>query len=64
MPAAMNKQNIAINPNNNLSNLDKAYITINYPPKGNTNQTRRTVEDALDVAGVDFRNKIDILASY
>ena len=31
MDAAMNKQNIEIKPKNVLSDIDKAFMTINYP---------------------------------
>ena len=31
MPAAMNEEGIEVKPNNVLSDIDKAYMIINYP---------------------------------
>lgn len=58
MPAAMNEQNIDVKPNNVLSDIDKAFMTINYPyptshpPADNI----WTVEHALDVAGAKLQS--------
>jgi hypothetical protein len=64
----MNEENRSISVNHHLSELDKAYITINYPypesDTSNTNTKRWTVERALDVAGVDDGQKTVILNSY
>ena len=65
MPAAMNKQNIEIKPNNVLSDIDKAFMTINYPyPSSHPPADVWTVEHALDVAGVDAETKDAILVQY
>jgi hypothetical protein len=65
MPAAMNKQGRRIDPNNELSDLDKAYITITYPPEpSGTNGANWTIEYALNVAGVDDADKRLILGIY
>ena len=66
MPAAMNEQNIEIKPNNILSDIDKAFMTINYPyPSSNPPADNIwTVEHALDVAGIDAETKAAILVQY
>jgi len=64
MPAAMNEQNKGIKPNNELSDLDKAFMTINYPPDDNANKMEWTIEQALDVVGVSDRKKNQIIESY
>jgi len=64
MPAAMNEQNEDIKPNIELSNQDKAFMTINYPPDDNTNKMEWTIEQALDVVGVGDREKNQIIESY
>jgi hypothetical protein len=64
MPAAMNKQNQHIKPNHNLSHLDKACITINYPPDKNSNEVVQTIDQALDVVGLGKMKKNHIVKSY
>ena len=59
MPAAMNKQNKHLKPNHGLSNLDRASITINYPP----DDGNEMVEQALDVIGVGI-TKNQFIKSY
>ncbi|KAH8099645.1 hypothetical protein BXZ70DRAFT_240399 [Cristinia sonorae] len=50
MPAEMNNQRIEVKPNYVLSDLDKAYMVINYPFQ--TKDTKWTLSYALQVAGV------------
>ncbi|KAF9525728.1 hypothetical protein CPB83DRAFT_885381 [Crepidotus variabilis] len=59
MPAAMNVQNIKIPPNNQLSEMDKAFMNINYPT-GDSDQ----FSTSLDVAGVPPSDKADIVKAY
>jgi hypothetical protein len=63
-PAAMNEQNKGIKPNNDLSDIDKAFMTINYPPDDNTNKMEWTIELALDVIGIGDRKKNQIIETY
>lgn len=53
-------------PNYNLSDLDKAFITINYPPDdpNGTNLFGWTVEDALGLIGFDEAKEHRILEGY
>jgi len=51
MPDTMNEEKIEIDPNNELSDTDKAYITINYP-REHPHENGWTIEHALEVAGV------------
>ncbi|KAJ7452613.1 hypothetical protein FB451DRAFT_1050784, partial [Mycena latifolia] len=54
MPAEMNDEGIAVPPNKKLSDIDKAYMVINYPrPKPHDGARQWTLEYALKVAGVD-----------
>jgi hypothetical protein len=64
MPAAMNKQNQSIKPNHDLSDLDKACITINYPPDDNTNEKTCAIDQALDVVKLGNMEKNQIIKSY
>jgi len=64
MPEGMNEENRGIKPNNELSDMDKAFMTINYPPDGKNNKMEWTFEKALDVAGVGERRKYQIIQSY
>jgi hypothetical protein len=65
MPAAMNEENRRIKPNDELSDLDKAYITIFYPPElSATNGAQWTIEHALDVTGLDDAAKKLLLEVY
>jgi len=61
MPKEMNIERIEIKPNNELSEVDKAYGFINYPfiTTGSPNP-RWTITHALNVANVqgDFRQRI------
>jgi len=65
MPAKMNLEHIEIPPNNALSELDKAYVFLNYPfftmPSPNK---QWTVEHALDVAGVKGKSREKILSEF
>ncbi|THH31486.1 hypothetical protein EUX98_g2707 [Antrodiella citrinella] len=60
MPKEMNNQGLEIKPNNALSELDKAYMVINYPFQ--SKDANWTLSHALDVAGVTGTTKADILA--
>ena len=66
MPAAMNEQNLEIKPNNVLSDIDKAFMTINYPYPSTRSPADSiwTINHALDVAGVDAETKAAILVQY
>ena len=66
MPAAMNEQNLEIKPNNVLSDIDKAFMTINYPYPSTRSPADSiwTISHALDVAGVDAETKAAILVQY
>jgi len=58
MPGSLNEENITLNSNETLSDLDKAYMTINYPrPTPHPDAPAWTFEHALDVAGVDDATK-------
>ncbi|KAF9530520.1 hypothetical protein CPB83DRAFT_882060 [Crepidotus variabilis] len=59
MPAAMNEQHHKIPPNNSLSEMDKAFMVINYP-----SDDRDQFSDALESAGVPASEKINILEFY
>ncbi|KAF7300633.1 ZnMc domain-containing protein [Mycena chlorophos] len=50
MPPEMNLQHTNVPVNNNLSDMDKAYMVINYP--GQTKDAKWTLAYALQVAGV------------
>jgi len=61
MPKEMNIEQIEIKPNNDLSEIDKAYGFLNYPfIKTKSPHPEWTVTHALDVANVqgDFRERI------
>ncbi|TCD66804.1 hypothetical protein EIP91_000940 [Steccherinum ochraceum] len=58
MPKEMNKQNIEVKANVVLSDLDKAYIAINYPFQ--KKDPRWTLAHALEVAGVTGAAKTEI----
>jgi len=60
MPAAMNEQGLKIDPNNSLSEIDKAFMTINYPFPSN----KQKFTDALNVAGVGGDELANILALF
>jgi len=63
MPAAMNEQNEDIPPNYQLSPLDKAYMTINYPHWPKT-PTIMSFQEALDIAKVDPHNQTVLRELY
>ncbi|KAG6822075.1 hypothetical protein H0H92_015442, partial [Tricholoma furcatifolium] len=53
MPGSMNEQRIDVNPNKELSDMDKAYAVINYTRNvPHDNAQDWTLQKALDVAGV------------
>ncbi|KAJ7851510.1 hypothetical protein B0H14DRAFT_2355253, partial [Mycena olivaceomarginata] len=62
MPAAMNIQHIDVPPNYTHSDMDKAYIVINYPrPTPHASAPNWTLEYALKVSGVDAATTQDIM---
>jgi hypothetical protein len=65
MPKELNAQNIHIKPNTKLSETDKAYMTVNYPPGDNTKEESWTaVRRALDVVGADDVTKNRLVETY
>jgi len=65
MPAEMNLEHIEIPPNNALSELDKAYVFLNYPSFTTPPPNKQwTVEHALDVAGVKDKSREKILSEF
>ena len=62
----MNQQNLEIKPNNVLSDIDKAFVTINYPYPSTRSPADSiwTMDHALGVAGVDAETKAAILVQY
>jgi len=65
MPAEMNLEHIEIPPNNALSELDKAYVFLNYPSFATPSPNKQwTVEHALDVAGVKDKSREKILSEF
>jgi hypothetical protein len=67
MPASLNVQGIEIRRNQRLSDLDRAYMVLNYPrvlPDADPVASRWTVEHALDFAGVTGVTKTNILAFW
>jgi hypothetical protein len=66
MPAAMNKEELEVKPNNVLSEIDKAFMTVNYPYPPNHPPADHiwTMDHALDVARVDPKTKARILEKY
>ena len=62
MPAAMNKENLDVPPNHQLSPLDKAYISINYPHDPNT--STMSFQEALDIAKVDLSTQTNLKYLY
>ncbi|KAJ7487013.1 hypothetical protein FB451DRAFT_1554137 [Mycena latifolia] len=62
MPAAMNLERIDVPPNDILSDMDKAYMVINYPrPTPHASAPKWTLEYALKVSGVDDATTQNIL---
>ncbi|THH27511.1 hypothetical protein EUX98_g6673 [Antrodiella citrinella] len=63
MPPDMNEQRINVPPNYSLTDLDKAFVVINYPRKEPAQEAPEwTLAHALDVVGVDASAKANILA--
>ncbi|KAJ7235845.1 hypothetical protein C8J57DRAFT_1571489 [Mycena rebaudengoi] len=61
MPHQMNVEQIDIPPNDALSDLDKAYMVINYPrPSPHATAPQWTLDYALKVSGVDATTTQDI----
>jgi hypothetical protein len=61
MPAAMNEQHKDVPPNYKLSDMDKAYMIINYPrPTPHALAPEWTLDHALQVSGVDPATTQDI----
>jgi hypothetical protein len=56
MPAEMNEQGIDVEPNNKLSELDKAYINLFYP-FDNLATEGWTIATALQAVGFDEKTK-------
>ncbi|KAJ7493835.1 hypothetical protein FB451DRAFT_1122358 [Mycena latifolia] len=64
MPAAMNLERIDVPPNEVLSDMDKAYMVINYPrPTPHASAPMWTLEYALKVSGVDDATTQNILSA-
>lgn len=64
MPGSLNTQGVNVNVNNRLSDMDKAYMVINYNRNiPNSNAKEWTLEKALDVAGVPPSEQKNILAA-
>jgi hypothetical protein len=62
MPAEMNKERKEVPPNKTLSDMDKAYMVINYPRiSPHADAPQWTVAHALEVAGVDQSTSQSIL---
>ncbi|KAF8165904.1 hypothetical protein B0H34DRAFT_780581 [Crassisporium funariophilum] len=68
MPAEMNSEGIEVKPNNVLSEMDKAFIRINFPKLAETSSSDdpnyRTFKAALDIVGVDGEDKDIILSRF
>jgi hypothetical protein len=57
MDASLNREHIEIDVNTQLSDMDKAYMVINYPrATANPAAPTWTLDHALTVAGVDAKN--------
>ncbi|KAF8068844.1 hypothetical protein FPV67DRAFT_1668901 [Lyophyllum atratum] len=62
MPGRLNDQGITVDVNNKLSDMDKAYMVINYPrDKPDLTAPEWTVEYALEKAGVPLEERTEIL---
>jgi hypothetical protein len=57
MPAQMNNERINVEPNNKLSELDKAYINLFYPFDSESATEEWTVATALQVVGFGGETK-------
>ena len=58
MRAAMNKEKVDIPPNNDLSDIDKAYMAINYP------RDLSSVSKTLETIDLDSNTKSAIIVAY
>jgi hypothetical protein len=58
MPAVVNKENVDIPPNHDLSDIDKAYMAINYP------RDLPSVVKALHIIDLDAQAKWNIVEAY
>jgi hypothetical protein len=58
LQATLNKENVDILPNNDLSDIDKAYMAINYP------RDLSSVEKAFETIDLDSNTKSAIIAAY
>jgi hypothetical protein len=58
MPAVMNKENVDIPPNHDLSDIDKAYMAINYP------RDLSSVKKALQIIDLDSNTKSAIIKAH
>jgi hypothetical protein len=58
LQATLNKENVDILPNNDLSDIDKAYMAINYP------RDLPSVEKAFETIDLDSNTKSAIIAAY
>jgi hypothetical protein len=58
MPAALNKEHVDIPPNHDLSDIDKAYVAINYP------RDFPSVLKALETIDLDSDTKLAIIVAY
>ena len=65
IPASINKLDIHVAQNYKLSEMDKAFVTINYPPDpDNANKMGWTLDKALSVAGLTVMERRVILERY
>jgi len=66
MPKEMNLERIEVPPNNNLSDIDKAYVAITYPyfVRPSYADPVWTFEHALDVACIQGESRDKILAEF
>jgi hypothetical protein len=58
MPPSMNKKKVDIPPNNDLSDIDKAYMAINFP------RDLSSVEKALETIDLDSNTKLAIIKAH
>jgi hypothetical protein len=58
MPAALNEENVDIPPNYDLSDIDKAYMAINYP------RDLSSVLRALSIIDLDAQAKANIVKAH
>ena len=58
MPPTLNKENVDIPQNYDLSDMDKAYMAVNYP------RDSSSVSKALDIIDLDAQAKLNILEAH